>query len=76
MSIDTKKQFISNLKDSLANNIFVKISLMNKRDKTNELKTVSAKLIVVKEGTKLSFVYRYPTKDITKNFRNCLKINF
>lgn len=68
MSIDTKKQFISNLKDSLANNIFVKISLMNKRDKTNELKTVSAKLIVIKEGTKLSFVYRYPTKDITKNF--------
>lgn len=68
MITDAKKQFISKLEESIANNIFVKISLMNKRNKTNELKTVSAKLILVKEGTKLSFVYRYPTKDITKNF--------
>lgn len=68
MITDAKKQFISKLEESITNNIFVKISLMNKRNKTNELKTVSAKLIMVKEGTKLSFVYRYPTKDITKNF--------
>ncbi len=68
MSTDTKKQFISILNDCLTNKTFVKLSLMNKRDKTNELKIVSAKLIVVKDGVKLSFVYRYPTKDITKNY--------
>ena len=41
---------------------------MNKRVRTNELNTVSAKLINIKDELKLSFVYRYPTKDITKNY--------
>jgi hypothetical protein len=68
VSKDINNQFINLLNESLTNNTFVKLSLMNKRDKTNELKTVSAKLIVVKDGVKLSFVYRYPTKDITKNY--------
>jgi hypothetical protein len=62
------KQFIETLYDSLKNKQFVRLTLMNKRDKTSDLKIVSAKLIEIKDGIKLSFVYRYPTKDITKNY--------
>ena len=66
--INTIEQFIVHLNESLANKSFVKLALMNKRVKTNELNTVSAKLIHIKDGLKLSFLYRYPTKDITKNY--------
>ena len=66
--INTIEQFIVHLNESLANKSFVKLTLMNKRVKTNELNTVSVKLIHIKDGLKLSFLYRYPTKDITKNY--------
>lgn len=46
----------------------IKITLGNKKDKAAELKNVFIKIISIKNTHKLSFVYRYPTKDITKNF--------
>lgn len=68
MNGDNIKTFISFLNESVENCSFVKLALMNKRVKTNELNTVTAKLIKTKDEFKLSFVYRYPTKDITKNY--------
>ena len=68
MSTDYSKEFVNLLKNSLISETFVRLALMNKRIKTNELNTVTAKLIEIKEGIKLSFIYRYPTKDITKNY--------
>jgi len=68
MSEDNIQQFINLLNESLNNQSFVRLAIMNKRNKANELNTVSAKRIEVKDGVKLSIVYRYPTKDITKNF--------
>lgn len=68
MSIDHSKNFIDLLSASLADKTFVRLAMMNKRDKTNELNTLTAKIIQIKEGIKLSFVYRYATKDITKNY--------
>lgn len=60
--------FLSHLQDSIANNSFIKITLANKRVKTAELKSVFIKPVLLKAVVKLSFVYRYPTNDITKNF--------
>jgi len=60
--------FFGNLLNSLENNDFIKITISDKRDKTNDLKNVSAKVVSLQSGMKLSFVYRYQTKDITKNF--------
>ena len=60
--------FIAFLNESIENNSFIKLALMNKRVKTNNLNTVTAKLVNLKDGVKLSFVYRYPTKDVTKNY--------
>jgi SAM-dependent methyltransferase len=64
-SIEILLQKIAN---SITAQTFIKIVLGNKRNKAAELKNVSAKLITIKEEPKLSFVYRYPTKDVTKNF--------
>jgi hypothetical protein len=60
--------FFENLSNCLNNNEFIKITISDKRDKANELKNVSAKVVSLQSGTKLSFVYRYQTKDITKNY--------
>lgn len=60
--------FFGHLLNSLENNEFIKITVSDKRDKANELKNVSAKVVSLQSGTKLSFVYRYQTKDITKNY--------
>lgn len=65
----TKKteQFLEKLSSSLEDNNFIKITISDKRNKNNDLKNVSVKQVSLKAGLKLSFVYRYPTKDITKN---------
>ncbi|MCX6232699.1 MAG: SAM-dependent methyltransferase [Bacteroidetes bacterium] len=68
MNTNNIEQFIQFLNESLTNKSFVRLAFMNKRIKTNDLNTVSVKLILIKEGIRLSFVYRYPTKDITKNY--------
>jgi len=68
MLINQLKEFSNYLSGSLQNNRFIKIILSNKRDKTTELKTVTGRVILLKNELKLSFVYRYNTKDITKNY--------
>ena len=62
------EMFFDHLLNSLENNEFIKITVSDKRDKANELKNVSAKVVSLQSGIKLSFVYRYQTKDITKNY--------
>ncbi len=59
--------FIKALNESLTSGSLIRLGVMHKRDKTKELTSVTAKLIKIKEGIRLSFVYRYPTKDVTKN---------
>jgi SAM-dependent methyltransferase len=61
------EQLIANLTASLSDNSLVQISLTAKRSKDSELKSVFAKPVLIKKGLHLSFIYRYPTKDITKN---------
>ncbi|AZQ60926.1 SAM-dependent methyltransferase [Flammeovirga pectinis] len=68
MSLINVDKFEQHLKDSLANNSFVRITLSNKRVKENELRSINGKLVELKKGLHLSCLYRYPTKDITKNY--------
>lgn len=60
--------FISKFADSFKQGTLVKLTLSNKRDKEGELRNVFIKPVAVKQGLKLSFVYRHNTKDITKNY--------
>ncbi|OFY50571.1 MAG: hypothetical protein A2W85_00760 [Bacteroidetes bacterium GWF2_41_31] len=56
------------IEESLSNTDFIKLTLSSKINTSGELKNIYAKVVSVKAGTLLSFVFRYPTKDITKNF--------
>ncbi|MFZ4399466.1 MAG: class I SAM-dependent methyltransferase [Bacteroidales bacterium] len=68
MSVANISQFVELFSKSLSDHSFVRLAFKNKRNKTLDLNTVTVKIIEVKDGIKLSFVYRYPTKDITKNY--------
>ncbi|MEI7597227.1 MAG: SAM-dependent methyltransferase [Bacteroidota bacterium] len=67
MPNNTFQQFNKILSESITKGEFVKITLSNKRNNADDLKNVFVKTVNIKKGLALSFVYRYPTKDITKN---------
>lgn len=60
--------FFSSLQESISKNQFIKLTLSDRRYKSNELKNVFVKPVQLKSRFNLSFVYRYPTKDVTKNY--------
>ncbi len=68
MNPNDKEVFFTRIKDSINQQEFTKLTLSDRRDKTKELKNVFVKPVMLKQGLRLSFVYRYPTKDITKNY--------
>ncbi len=63
-----QQQFISSLQKSLNDNRFVKLSLANYKGSIEALKNCYIKKAIIKQEDKLSFTYRYQTKDIVKNF--------
>jgi SAM-dependent methyltransferase len=69
MNIQTKRdEFINELKKSINNNTFGKLSLSGYIGVESELKNLYIKLIEIKNTLRLNFVYRYKTKDVTKNY--------
>lgn len=70
MSISqTDSTFSSLLNASLSNAAFIKLTLGKYRGKEPELERVIIRRVELKGEDHLSFVYRYKTRDITKNFR-------
>ncbi|MDB6145622.1 MAG: methyltransferase [Pseudomonas sp.] len=65
---DHRAQFLSLLDTSLSQNSFIKLVLAKYVGAEAELQRVLIKLMTIKEQPHLSFVYRYKTRDITKNF--------
>ena len=62
-----KQEFIDIVKDSFNNNSFVKLSLSAYFGEEENLKNIYLKPILIKKEKKINFVYRYKSKDITKN---------
>lgn len=66
-----KKDFINIFSENFENNIISKFIISNK-NKINteniEFKSVQIKIFQSKTGKLLSFIYKYPQKDITKNY--------
>ena len=60
--------FLEILKENLNTNKLIRVVLSNKRNKSAEVKNVHIKAAIIKDILMLSFVYRHPTKDITKNY--------
>lgn len=65
----TKDDFIEKLNQSIQNTSFIKCTLGKSYvEKTTKLKNIYIKWIELKNTPTLSFLYRYQTQDITKNF--------
>jgi SAM-dependent methyltransferase len=65
---DQSTEFTSALAESIENNTFVSLSLGNYKGSEEQLKNIYIKKILVKKQEKLSFTYRYKTRDIVKNY--------
>lgn len=60
-------QFIDFINSSLGDNSFIKAQLNDYQGEETDLKNLYLKRIIVKRQEKVSFLYRYKTRDITKN---------
>jgi hypothetical protein len=60
--------FIKSVRQSVSDGTFHRLTLSSRSDKTSDCVKVIIKPISMKQGTMLSFVNRYATKDITKNY--------
>ena len=65
---DKKALLLQHIEAASRSNALAKITLGNKRRATDEIKNIYIRPVLIKEKRMLSFVYRYPSKDITKNF--------
>ena len=69
MSLPEKTgEFTLSMQASLNDNTFVKLSLGNYKGREENLKNVYIKRILIRNEEKLSFTYRYKTRDIVKNY--------
>lgn len=62
------RDWISAADSALRDGSFVKLSLGNYTGAEAELKNIIARKILIKREEKLSFTYRYKTRDIVKNY--------
>lgn len=62
------EQFLDAIQQSAEQNNLVKITLGNYKGNDQDLKQIIIKPVLIKGIYHLSFVYRYKTRDITKNF--------
>ncbi|MFZ2653053.1 MAG: SAM-dependent methyltransferase [Burkholderiaceae bacterium] len=62
-----RDEFFALLQDSLARACFVKLVLAKSVGADPQLQQVAVRRLMLRGAAHLSFVYRYPTKDITKN---------
>jgi tRNA A58 N-methylase Trm61 len=68
MNSDDRAVLLGYLEDSLREDTFVKMSLGNYKGGEPGLKQILIKRIIIKKEQKLSFTYRYQTRDIVKNY--------
>lgn len=69
MNISEKVQeFVTTLAQTISSQTFVSLSLGNYKGSEENLKNLYVKRILIKKEEKLSFTYRYKTRDIVKNF--------
>jgi hypothetical protein len=69
MNLNTDiKQFLAKFRDSIENEVFIKLTLSKSTGTEPDLKNVYIRLIEIRSQPMLSFTLRYTTKDITKNY--------
>jgi Methyltransferase domain len=66
--VNAVNQFIEKLEQCLGEQNFRKLTLGKLRNELSDAEHVYVRLVELNEGKRLSFVYRYPTNDVTKNY--------
>lgn len=66
--MDEKKIFVEKINESLTDNSFVKIIIGKYRGDDKEFQNIFVNKIEIKDEEKLSFKFRYRTKDVVKNY--------
>jgi hypothetical protein len=67
MSNNHLTTFLKKVDQYLQNHSLSKLTLSNQRNKHSDLKMIIITLVALKKGLSIKFVYRYKTRDITKN---------
>lgn len=62
------EQFTDSLKESFTTTTFIKLSLGDYKGEEPDLKNLYVKKVLIKRQEKISFLYRYKRRDITKNY--------
>jgi hypothetical protein len=70
-----KSEFIEKLTSSLSGGSFVKMTLGKYRGSESELETIQISPVKIREETKLTFRYKYKTRDVYKNYDNNESLN-
>ncbi|MBK1793682.1 SAM-dependent methyltransferase [Devosia sp. WQ 349] len=64
---DRIAEFVAAVRETFADGTLLKLKLAGYHGAETDLKSVEARKVVIKAGERLSLVYRYKTRDITKN---------
>ncbi len=56
------------MEQSLTDQTFIKLSLSNYKGKETDLKNIYVKKVIIRDQEKLSFTFRFKTRDIVKNY--------
>jgi SAM-dependent methyltransferase len=67
MSVDDREKFFAALDESLGGGTFIKLTLAKYRGVEEDLRNVYVRPVELKGGRRLSFLYRYRTRDVVKN---------
>lgn len=68
MKPTAKEQFLREIQKSLENNTFQKITFSKYQGEEKDLRNLYVRQVMIKNERMISFLYRYKTKDITKNY--------
>ncbi len=63
-----KNKFLALLADALRREVFVKLTLGRVAGADKTLQNVFIRAVALRKGTRLSFVFRHATRDLTRNF--------
>ncbi len=68
MKVAIVQEFLAAIQTSFEKHTLVKITLSKSSPKTAELTHIYIRVVEIKGASKLSFTYRYQTKDVVKNY--------
>ena len=70
MPVENKiiREFFEKLHGIITGKRLIKLVLSSQRDHAADLKSITVSIVEIRKGTRLNFVYRYKTRDITRNY--------